>query len=71
MKQMKVEELKLQNLHADPASVKRYNDLFDIMATYSIADTISILEGFGTEVDATIKKELGERKLDTLKIELL
>lgn len=71
MKDTKVADLKLKNLQADASAVRRYNDLFDIVADYSITDAITLIEGMVAELDATVKKELESRKLETLKVELL
>lgn len=71
MKEVKVEELKLKELQAEVSAVRRYNDLFDLVGKYSILEAMDLLDGLTVEMDATLKKELETRKLETLKVELL
>ena len=71
MKEVKVEDLKLKELQAEASSVRRYNDVFDIVGKYTIAEAMAVLDGMAVELDECIKKELEGRKLETLKVDLL
>lgn len=66
-----VADLKLQELKSDASTVKRYNDLFDILANESLTDALKVLEGLPQEIDSWIRKENEQRKLSELKADLL
>lgn len=71
MRFMKVSELKLDELKAREESVRRYNGLFEMMNDLTITSALTVIEGMPMEIDNAVKKEIENRKLETLNVELL
>lgn len=71
MKELKVEELKLNTMLAESQEKERYEKMFNIIKEETILSALKMVDELPNAIDSFIREEMCKRPLTELKAELL